>query len=145
MEAPRVSEIDLNIFQGQMVNEIIQTRTINIWLDEVGIMRIVARHVTSPGITGAHENIAVIEDVGQGKRRPALVDIREAVSVEDAGRRLYMQERVKEMISAAAFIVSSPISRVIGSLFVGVTKLSFPVRLFTSEAEAVRWLKSYLE
>ena len=46
---------------------------------------------------------------------------------------------------AIALLVGSPLSRVIGNFFVGLNRSTFPLRLFTSEEEAIAWLRTFLE
>ena len=50
-----------------------------------------------------------------------------------------------KLFLAQAIIVDSPVSRLIGSFFLGLNKPPFPTKLFTSEADAVEWLKGYLQ
>ena len=47
-------------------------------------------------------------------------------------------------MKATALLVSSPVSRVIANLFIGLNKPVYPTRLFTSEAEAVAWLHGFI-
>jgi hypothetical protein len=35
-------------------------------------------------------------------------------------------------------------SRVIGNFFIGFSRTNIPTRLFTSEAEAIDWLKTFI-
>lgn len=44
-----------------------------------------------------------------------------------------------------ALLIGSPVSRMIGNFFLGINRLRVPVRLFSDEAEALEWLKRYLE
>jgi hypothetical protein len=46
---------------------------------------------------------------------------------------------------SAAMLIDSAVSRMIGNIFLATQKTSFPVRLFNSEAEAIQWLKGFLE
>ena len=129
-----------------MNNPVTETRTTKIWLDENGIIRI----LTKPGITrqtlsDAVENMEAVEVVRSGKRRPVFVDLQNAVSTDVEGRRYYSRPELADRFTACAFIIGSPISRVIGSFFLGLNKLPFPVRLFTSDESALEWLKNILE
>ncbi len=38
----------------------------------------------------------------------------------------------------------APLSRAIGNIFMGLNKPDFPLRLFTSDAEALAWLTGFL-
>jgi len=127
-----------------MSNIALETRTTRIWLDADGILRIVAKPVSSQNVSDAEENLDAIDLIRQGRKLPALIDLRQAISTEHQGRRLYFQKKVGESVSAAALIVKSPISRVIGGLFLGLNKPPFPVRLFESEEKTLKFLKGFL-
>jgi hypothetical protein len=45
---------------------------------------------------------------------------------------------------AVALLMGSPVSRVLGNLYLGLNKPPIPTRLFTSEEEAKVWLRSFL-
>jgi hypothetical protein len=129
-----------------MSNSIIETRTTKMWLDDEGIIRI----VTKPGITkqtlsDAVENMEAVEKLRQGKKRPLFIDLRAAMSTDAEGRRYYSRGELAENFSAGAFIIESPLSRVIGSLFLGVSKPPFPVMLFNLPEKALDWLRGFLE
>jgi hypothetical protein len=128
-----------------MSNSIIETRTTKMWLDDEGIIRI----VTKPGITkqtlsDAVENMEAVEKLRQGKKRRLFVDIRAAMSTDVEGRRYYSRAELAEHFSAGAFIIESQLSRVIGSLFLGISKPPFPVMLFTEPEKALDWLRGFL-
>jgi hypothetical protein len=46
--------------------------------------------------------------------------------------------------SAAALLIGSPLTRAIGNFFMGLNKPLIPTRLFTSETEALAWLKGFV-
>ena len=129
-----------------MNNPMIETRTTKIWLNDNDIIRIVTKPgVTKQTLSDAVENMDALEKVRLGKKRPLFVDIRAAMSTDAEGRKYYSRPELADRFTACAFIVGSPISRVIGSFFLGLNKLPFPVRLFTSEEHAFEWLKEFLE
>ena len=129
-----------------MNNSIIDTRTTKMWLDDDGIIRIVTKPgVTKQALSDAVENMEAVELLRQGKKRPIFVDIRDAMSTDAEGRRYYSRAELAENFSASAFIVGSPLSRVIGSLFLGLNKPPFPVKLFDSPEKALEWLRDFLD
>lgn len=44
------------------------------------------------------------------------------------------------VVGRAAFVITSPLSRVIATVFIGLNKPAYPTAAFCSEAEAVAWL-----
>jgi hypothetical protein len=124
-------------------NEII-TRTFRVWLDREGIIQ----HVVNPGtehdLTAAQENLAADEKVAQGRRRPLLVDMSQATSINRHARAYYSKEGPR-VACAIALVVGSPLSRMMGNFFVGFQKPSVPLRLFSTSADAAAWLRQFLK
>jgi len=71
---------------------------------------------------------------------PALTDIRGTRSTDMLAVRFTAGEEVARMTSKHAVLVDSPVSRMIGNVFMGMWKPSYPTRLFTDEDAAVAWL-----
>jgi len=86
-----------------------------------------------------------VEKIRLGMKRLLFVDIREAKSTDLEGRKYYSRPELADHFIACAFIVNSPISRVIGSLFFGLNKPPFPIRLFTSDESVFEWLQEFVE
>ena len=128
-----------------MSNSIIETRTTKIWLDDDGIIKIVTKPgVTKQTLSDAVENMEAVDKMRQGNKRPLFIDIRAAMSTSAEGRRYYARAELGEHFSAGAFIIDSPLSRVIGSLYLGISKPPFPVMLFDSPEKALDWLRGFL-
>jgi hypothetical protein len=49
------------------------------------------------------------------------------------------------MIKALALLTNSSLSKMIAEIFMLVKKPPYPTRMFTSEAEALIWIRSYLD
>lgn len=123
-----------------------ETTTVKFWLGEDDIVRVVVLPFIKTDAADAQENLAVFKYLARGKKLPVLADIREVTFISREARQLYVKDKnVHAYISALALVVSSPISRVIGSLFLGISRLPVLTRLFNSETEALAWLKSHQE
>ena len=135
------------MYEGKtMPIKVIETRTTNIWLDDEGILRIETKTgISKQTLSDAMENMDALEKLRQGKKSPVFVDIRNALSTDAEGRRYYSESELAGNFSAGAFIIESPLSRVIGSLYLGVSKPPFPVMLFNSPEKALAWLRGFLE
>jgi hypothetical protein len=120
----------------------IRTRVGKIWLREDGIVHLVIDPGTKYTLADTRESSAGIVKLSEGQRRPLLADARDLKSVDLAARN---ETAAFEEVMAAAMLIDSAVSRMIGNIFLSTKKTSFPVRLFTSEAEAVEWLKEFLE
>ena len=77
-------------------------------------------------------------------RRPIIVDISNIKTVSKESRDIYSSEEMGDTVSAAALIVSNPVSRIMGNFYMGISKTKMPVRMFTRVDEAKKWLKDFL-
>jgi hypothetical protein len=128
-----------------MENEGLVTRVNKVWIGEDGIARII--HVPDAEVTleDAKETMAAYLKLNKGKRMPLFVDTKKMKSLAREARHYYAGEEAAKVASAVAIIVGTPVSRVLGNFYLGLSNPHLPSRLFTSEAEALEWLKGYLE
>jgi hypothetical protein len=77
-------------------------------------------------------------------KRPIVVDISNIKTVSKESRDIYSSEEMGKTISAAALIVSNPVSRILGNFYMGISKTRMPVRMFARTEEAKNWLKEFL-
>ena len=123
----------------------IETRALWVWLDPGGIMFSRAKPLSDLDLADAREIIAAVGSLGQGRRRPLLADLRNVRSLSREGRAYFAGAETAKVESACALLVSSPLSRALGSFIVRLMNPLIPVRLFTSEDAALVWLKGFLE
>lgn len=121
---------------------IVSSRVDKIWLSEDGIIHIVVLPGAEYAQADARAGIATVIRISSGKKHPLLVDIRRVKSIDRVARREFASGT---NVTALALLIASPVSKVIGNVFVGLNKVAVPVRLFTSEAEATQWLKGFLK
>jgi hypothetical protein len=82
-------------------------------------------------------------DFSGERNYPLLVDMRELTSsTRDA--REYMASEGSRLVTAGALVVSSPLTRAIGNIFLMLNRPPVPTRLFNSEASAEAWLKEFI-
>ncbi len=123
----------------------IDLRTQIIWLGDDGIVRVNLKPNIKIGLQDAQISMRAISDVCGGQRRPALVDMRGLIAMDREARLYFAGEETAKVESAAALLIDSPLSKAIGNFFMGLNKPIFPTRLFTSEAEALAWLKGFVQ
>ena len=116
-----------------------------LWLGEDGIVRIIWIPDAEVTLADAQETMAAYLRVGKGKRRPLLVDTKTMKSLAREARHYYASEEAARVASAVAVIVGTPVSRVLGNFYLGLSNPRLPSRLFSLEDEALEWLKGYLE
>ena len=66
-----------------------------------------------------------------------MADVRAARSLAPAARRVASDPRLSKL----AVVVASPVTRWTGNAYLELRPLARPTRLFTSEDEALRWLR----
>jgi len=99
-----------------------------------------------PKITALLEDATACLDamaqITGGRRCPLLVNMLDT-GPQDRKTRAEWTRR-SDLSSAVALVVSTPLSRVVGNLFLSVSRLPFPVRLFDNEESALAWLKDFV-
>lgn len=128
-----------------MAKAVIETRATRIWLGEDGILRQIIKPGVELTVADVKEYLAETMNITGGRRLPVLVDTCEIRSVSRAARNYVGGKEMARYVSASALIVSSPISRAIGNFFIRLNRPIYPTKLFTSESEALAWLKGFVE
>ena len=78
------------------------------------------------------------------EKRPIIVDLSNIKTVSKESRDIYSSQEMGDTISAAALIVSNPVSRILGNFYMGISKTRMPVRMFASSCDAKDWLMDFL-
>ena len=121
----------------------ITTQTAESVLGKDGIVRVRMLPGTKEDLASAKATIAALSELCDGGKRAVIVDMAGTLSATQDARRYYSSEHATDCMTACAMLVGSPLSKVLGSFFLGLNKPRHPMRLFTSEPEAVSWLKGY--
>lgn len=121
------------------------SRVARLWLGEDGVVRII--HVPDAEVTleDAQDTMTAYLKLNEGKRRPLFVDTKTMRILAREARHYYAGEEAARVASAVAIIVGTPVSKVLGNFYLGLSNPHLPTRLFTDEDEAVEWLKGYRE
>jgi hypothetical protein len=122
----------------------IVTRTTVVRLEASGIVRVTALPGSVQGLAEAEENMRAFMQLAGGRAHPMLLDIRQMKSQDREARLYYAESESAQLISAVAIIIGSPISRVLGNFVLGFSKADAPTKIFTSEHEAVAWLREFV-
>ena len=129
----------------KLAHEVIETRSGRIWSGEDGIIREIANPNTEETLDDAKENVRAVLTLADRKKHHIMVDLRKAKFIDRKAREYYESEREHTgVVSARALLVASPASRVIALSFLGFKKPVVLTRVFTSESQAIEWLKGYL-
>ena len=129
-----------------MAKEVIENRSGKFCLGDDGIIRVTAYPTAGRTPTDAEESLAAIAQLCQGQAHPVLADIRNSQApTSREERQTYVRSETARRIIALALVVESPLSRIIASFFLGISKLPCPTQVFTSEEKAIHWLRGFVE
>lgn len=117
------------------------TRSSIITREGDGIIVIKIRPGIQETVEDAEENLAAVDMLANGIRRPRLLDLREALPISREVRRFYMQPATRNSATIVALLVDSNLSRVIANLIIGLTGNSQAVQVFSDEQAARQWLR----
>jgi hypothetical protein len=93
-------------------------------------------------VKDAEEVVTVTANLSNGKPCPVLVSMGQIKSITGEARN-YLQNNTEA--TAVAFLVTSLVSRLVGNLLLGLSKTVIPVKMFSCEKDALRWLRKYLQ
>jgi hypothetical protein len=126
-----------------MSDRSVTTRTLRAWLDGVGILHTESLAGAEHTKADAEANLAAMWEVAGHQARPLLGDMRRVKALSREARTVYASSGPTAQ-SAVALLVESPLSRVIGTFFLGLNKPLVPTRLFATEREAAAWLRTFI-
>ena len=119
-----------------------ETRTVTITFNEDGILVVRSHTGKDQNESKARENLETCRRLLGDKKAPVLVDMREMAALDKQARKVYATE--SDFALAQAMLVDSAFTRISANLFIRIARPIHPTRMFTSEDEALQWLKGFL-
>ena len=126
-----------------MAEAVINTRCSKLWLDERGIIHEHFFPKTDFTIQDAKQSMAVGLKLSEGADFSWLVDMTGMRSITKEAREYYGKLQISHL-KAVGLVTNSPVSKVFGNFFLRFNKPTIAVRLFSSETQALNWLKGFL-
>lgn len=123
--------------ENREIANVAKTAKSSLWLGEDGIVRIIWVPGAEVSMEDAEECMAVYLTINRGKRRPLLVDTNTMRSFAREARHYYASEEASKVASAVGLIVGTPVSRVLGNFYLGLSNPHLPTRLFLRKT--TRW------
>jgi hypothetical protein len=93
----------------------------------------------------AKQSVEIKSKIAGTKSYPFFIDISQVNGVTKEAREYLAGGKSIDNISAAALLASSVLSKMIGTFFLTFNNPGIPVKLFTDENDALKWLKKYVE
>lgn len=111
------------------------------WLRPDGLVELTwTPHVPS-SLPDAVAAIDAMTGLTGGRPTPLLVHTTDAGPQDRAARMEFI--RRQDVVSAVALIVGNPLSRMMATFFVNVSRPEVPTRLFEDQVAAAEWLMGY--
>jgi hypothetical protein len=118
-------------------------RTQSIWLDSEGLIHAQVKPLELE-LEDAREAVREIALLGQGRKRPVLVDLRQCKSIAVDARAYLAGPETARVELAAAVVIVSRLKRMLGNLVMRLRRPLVPTRLCTSEGKALDWLRGFV-
>jgi hypothetical protein len=107
------------------------------WDEEAQVAHADWRPGSACGLEQARAITAELRALDRGSV-PVLVDMRGLVEFERAGREHFIAD--DGGARAVALLVASAVDKMIANFFIGMKRLTVPIRMFTDQAAALDWL-----
>jgi hypothetical protein len=128
-----------------MDDKTIKTRTATARL-EGNLIKVLTHAGAEVSLEDAKEHIEAGRELASGLEYTLLlVDVRQIRSITRNARVYYANPSGTQDFDnrAVAILVDSPLSKVVANFFIGLNRPASPVKLFTSESEALAWLEEF--
>jgi len=116
----------------------IEIRTAKLWRHPDGFVVVQMKPRVRETLDDARELVEAGTRLAGTPNYALFVDLRAPFSMDPGVREFYAR---RAETKALALLIDSGFGRVAGNLFLSLNVPKFPTRLFTTEDDAVRWLK----
>ena len=123
--------------------ERVKTRTAEMWKDAGGIFWVRILPVVEIDEEDIVDNLLVMRNITGGTPHLKIVDARTKWKMTPAAESIFRQADTPEKTIARAVLTSSVADKLIQTVLAKLFKPSVPLRFFTNEEDAVRWLLSF--
>lgn len=121
----------------------IRTRIAEVSLIEQGIVRVKFDEDAEIGIDDIQRSIEASLKLTGGKKHAALLDARTNVSITQGAMKYGASAKVLQHRTATAMLTERLSVRIFGNFFNGFFRPKIRNRIFSNEAEAIEWLRSF--
>jgi len=127
-----------------MGSEVTETNTSKINLDEHGIVHVVKKPGSEERLDDAKENVDAIIKICNNTSHPAYIDLTCMKSQYEEAVVYYGEMAQSASCFACAFLIGDMQSTALGRANVELSDPKISTALFTSEEQAIKWLKQFL-
>jgi hypothetical protein len=98
--------------------------------------------IDSPRLAQASANFQSEYARKIGKKCATIVIMDNVLSQDAETRRIYQDLAQNGLFFGAALVVNNPLSRALGSFFIGLSKPKIPMRLFDTVETGIEWIRT---
>lgn len=120
-------------------------KTVELYIDEERILRVTVLEGAEIDIEEAKENFESARKLSEGKRMLKLVDAKAYFTMTKRARDFAASKETNEFNIARAIVTNSLANRLLINFFITFHKPQTPVKMFSSEEEALKWLRKFKE
>lgn len=120
----------------------IKTRTATIWLADDGVVHVKVDEGAVSSLDDARTNVEAVAQLLAGRKAVAVIDIRKVGPTPREARLYFTGPETGRVCRAVALLIDSPLSRMVANFQTGLNKGAFPFSVFTSEDDALAWLRT---
>ena len=119
----------------------IDTPIADLWMDDDNIIHIHFKTTDEHGIDEARVVVSAHNQLAAGQPCLVLANIQDVkVGADRAARKYYVSEESSKYKLGMAMLVQSPMQRMLGNIFVKLSRPPYPTRLFSQADKAKEWL-----
>lgn len=118
-------------------------KTTELYLDEEGILRTTFLEGAEIDLEEAKENLRSVRKLSGGNKILNLVDGRAYFTMTKRARDFAAGKESNEFNIACAIVSNSLTNRLLINFFITFHKPPAPVKMFSSEEEALKWLRKF--
>lgn len=131
-------------FDPPTVDRMRETATARVDLGADGVVTVRIQPGVHQSMANAEENLGAALGERDGRRRPLLIDMRGAKSLDPEVRHYYSgQVLIDGFLALGLLVDASPLGTMMGNVYLRVARPGIPTRLFTAEARAHEWLEGH--
>ncbi len=109
-----------------------------------GIIQIDMKANNTLQLIDAKQMVIAFAEVGGGKKYPLLFIAGDFALASYDARKYASGIEANQYTLASVFVVKNSIQKIMGNAYITFNKPITPTKIMTSEAEALKWLKTFL-
>lgn len=130
--------------QEVIIEKQVDMRTATLKLRNDGILEYVMKSSDDFTVEDIKETNKAVGELGGGRAFLNLVYIHQLFNTDPEVREYAATEESNRYTIADAFVVNSTALKLVGNFYIRFNKPARPTKIFTSDTEAIEWLKSFL-